>query len=155
VWNRVPTLYSVAPSSLPVGAFSLSVSGIKFVSGAQVKWNGTPLATTYVSASQLTATGTAPQLGSVAITVANPGPSAESAPFKLSVTSNLAVSVTPSSASLPPGGATTFQATVSGSANQAVVWSVVGGSANGVIDSAGTYTAPGAAPVTGLVTIYA
>src|SRR5262245_33776302 len=65
VLNRVPSVSAVSPSSLPVGTFSLSVSGNKFVSGAKVKWNGVPLSTTFVSASQLTATGTTQQVGSV------------------------------------------------------------------------------------------
>jgi hypothetical protein len=155
VLNRVPSVSAVSPSSLPVGAFSLSVSGSKFVRGAQVKWNGTPLSTTFVSASQLTATGTAAQVGSFALAVANPGPSAESDAVTLTVTSKLTVSVTPSSASVAPGASTTFQAVVGGSPNQGVVWSVVGGSVNGVIDTAGGYTAPDTGPVAGLVTIYA
>ncbi len=86
VLNRVPSVSAVSPPSLPVGAFSLSVSGSKFVPGAQVKWNGVPLSTTFVSASQLTATGTATQVGSVALTVANPGLVVESDAFTLTVT---------------------------------------------------------------------
>src|SRR5262249_4633604 len=155
VLNRLPSLTSVAPSSLPLGAFNLTVTGTKFVRGARVKWNGAPLATTFVSASQLTATGTAAQVGSVAITVANSGPSAESQALALSVTSRLAVSITPASTSVAPGGTIAFQVAVSGSANQAVVWSVAGGAANGVIDATGQYTALDAAPVAGLVTVYA
>jgi hypothetical protein len=155
VLNRVPSVSAVSPPSLPVGAFSLSVSGTKFVRGAQVKWNGVPLSTTFGSASQLTATGTAAQVGSVALTVANPGPGAESDAFSLTVTSKLTVSVTPSSANVTPGGTTTFQAVVGGSPNQGVVWSVAGGAVNGVIDTAGRYTAPGVGPVAGLVTVYA
>ena len=155
VLNRLPSVASVSPSPVPLGGFNLSVTGTKFVRGAQVKWNGTPLATTFVSASQLTATGTASQVGSVAITVANPGPSAESQALALDVTSRLAVSITPTSTSVAPGGTITFQATVSGSSNQGVVWSVAGGAGNGTIDTTGQYTAPFAAPVAGLVTVYA
>ena len=150
-----PSLSAVSPSSLPLGAFSLTVSGSKFVSGAQVRWNGAPLATTFVSASKLTATGSATQPGGVAVTVANPGPGAVSQALTLTVTSSLAVSVTPATASLLPGSTTQFQAAVTGSPNQAVAWSVAGGSANGAIDATGKYTAPAAAPVAGLVTVYA
>jgi hypothetical protein len=155
VRNPPPSLSAVSPSSLSLGAFSLTVYGSQFVSGAQVRWNGAPLATTFVSPSQLTATGMAAQLGAVGITVANPGPGAVSQVFTLNVTSSLAVTVTPANASLPPGGTTQFQATVTGSPNHAVTWSVAGGSANGIIDTTGKYTAPNATPAASLVSIYA
>src|SRR5262249_39631619 len=80
VLNRLPLLTSVAPSSLPLGTFNLSVSGTKFVRGAQVKWNGAPLATTFVSASQLTATGTAGHNCPVARTLPPPPPRPPSPP---------------------------------------------------------------------------
>src|SRR5882762_197511 len=50
----VPT--AVAPGS---AAFTLTVNGSGFVSGSTVYWNGSPRATTFVSAAQLTATITA------------------------------------------------------------------------------------------------
>lgn len=54
----VPTITSLAPASAVAGSsgFSLTVNGSNFVSGVStVQWNGAPLATTYVSATQLTA----------------------------------------------------------------------------------------------------
>jgi hypothetical protein len=44
-------------SSLDAGSapFTLTVNGSKFVNGDTVDWNGVPLATTFVSASKLTA----------------------------------------------------------------------------------------------------
>jgi len=59
-----------------VGAFTLTVNGARFVPGATVQWNGSPLATTFVSPAQLTALAPAslsnPVL-SAAITVSSPG----------------------------------------------------------------------------------
>ncbi len=52
------------------------------------------------------------------------------------------VTVAPSVATLTLGRQQTFSASVSGSANQAVTWSVSGGSANGSITPDGTYTPP-------------
>ncbi len=51
-----PALTSLSPTSATAGgaAFTLTVNG-NFVSGAVVNWNGSALTTTYVSASQLTA----------------------------------------------------------------------------------------------------
>ncbi len=55
-----PTVTSLNPTSVVVGAeaFTLTVNGANFLSGAQatvVRWNSTPLTTTYVSATQVTA----------------------------------------------------------------------------------------------------
>ncbi len=53
----------------------------------------------------------------------------------------VSVSITPSTASLSFGGAQQFTATVTGTSNTAVTWSVKGG---GTISTAGLYTAPSA-----------
>ena len=76
--NPVPVVTALSPSTIGLGAFTITVSGSKFVSGAQVLFGGTALSTTFVSASQLTATGTATaaQLGGVTVTVENPDPGA-------------------------------------------------------------------------------
>lgn len=150
-----PALSAVTPNPLPLGSFTLKVSGSKFVNGAQVLWNGHALTTSFVSATQLTATGTASQTGAVSITVANPGPNAVSPAYALSVYSNLSVSINPASANLATGSIANFKATVNGSANQLVNWSVAGSPAAGTIDSSGNYTAPGAVPTGGTATIYA
>ena len=47
------------PTTIPVGNFTLVVTGQKFASGAVVSFGGTFLTTTFVSATELTATGTA------------------------------------------------------------------------------------------------
>ncbi len=151
----IPTLSSLSPNSLSLGTFKLTVNGSTFVNGAQVMWNGTPLTTNFVSPSQLTATGTATQLGAVSITVANPGPGAVSTPLTVNVTSSLVVTVSPNTVSLPPNGMQQFQVTVTGSPNQAVTWGVVGNPSTGTITNTGLYTAPGAPPIGGTVTVHA
>src|SRR6202043_3584826 len=55
--NPVPVLTSIAPTSVPAGAFAITVNGSGFVSGARVLLAGSPLATTFVSSTQLSATG--------------------------------------------------------------------------------------------------
>jgi hypothetical protein len=74
VLNPYPALASAKPSTIPPGAFTLTLNGSGFVAGAQALFGGTPLATTFVSATKLTATGTAAQTGSFAIHVVNPNP---------------------------------------------------------------------------------
>lgn len=157
--NQAPFVMSVAPNLLPPGPFTLTVSGSRFVSGAQVLWNGVPLATTFVSPTQLTATGNVTTLADATITVANPGPAAVSAGLTVSVVSKIAVSVSPGFASVLAGGAQQFQATVSGSPNQIVAWKVngvTGGDPSfGTITPGGLYTAPTVIPVAGTATVAA
>ena len=56
----LPGISSVSPSSIPVGNFTLTVSGTGFTAGSLVSFDGALLATTYVSPAQLTASGNAP-----------------------------------------------------------------------------------------------
>ncbi len=74
--NPIPVLTSVNPSSFATGAFSLALTGSKFASGGKVLFAGAPLNTSYVSSTQLTASGTASSAGTFAITVSNPDPGA-------------------------------------------------------------------------------
>jgi hypothetical protein len=89
LWNPVPVLASIAPTTVPAGSISLTVTGSDFVSGAQVMLAGSPLSTTFSTSSSLTATGTAASAGTFAITVLNPNPgSSSSGPINLQVTSS-------------------------------------------------------------------
>jgi uncharacterized protein (DUF1800 family) len=86
--NPLPVVTAVLPTSIPVGDFTLVVSGKKFVSGAVVSFGGTFLPTQFVSYTELIATGTATagQAGTVEVTVINPDPgSATSNQFALQV----------------------------------------------------------------------
>jgi len=65
-------------SAAPGGSgFTLTINGTAFVSSSVVNWNGTALATTFVTASQLTATVPATNIATVStasVTVSNPSP---------------------------------------------------------------------------------
>jgi IPT/TIG domain-containing protein len=74
--NPAPLISAVNPSSFAAGAFTLTVSGSGFASGAQVLFAGAPLNTTLVSATSLTATGTAAANGTFGVSVSNPAPGA-------------------------------------------------------------------------------
>jgi hypothetical protein len=78
LWNPIPILSTVNPSSFSTGAFTLNLVGEKFVNGATVSFGGTNLATTFVSSTQLTATGNASSSGMVGVTVTNPNPGSSS-----------------------------------------------------------------------------
>ncbi|HEX5229368.1 MAG TPA: DUF1800 family protein, partial [Bryobacteraceae bacterium] len=78
--NPFPTLASVYPANVAVGPFTLIMNGSGFVPGAQVLFDGAPLATTYLSATRLTATGTASPAQSgqqIPLAVMNPDPGSE------------------------------------------------------------------------------
>lgn len=57
VLNPYPTLASVTPANVPLGAYSITLNGSGFVPGAQAINGGTPMPTTYISPTKLTATG--------------------------------------------------------------------------------------------------
>lgn len=150
--NPVPVVSAVQPSPISVGNFTITVTGSKFVKGAQVQLGSTALTTTFVSATQLTATGTATQsqVGKADLTVKNPDPGAASSKPALSVQiempTNIKVAVAPASASLRINDKQQFTASVTGSSNTAVTWAVngiVGGNNTvGTVDSKGLYTTP-------------
>jgi hypothetical protein len=73
-----PVLTGIAPASTNLGNFSLALTGSKFLNGAVVYLNSTPLNTEFVSSTQLTATGNAASAGTFLITVQNPNPGASS-----------------------------------------------------------------------------
>src|SRR6266849_9470902 len=72
--NPTPVLTGINPSSVGTGNFTLTVTGSKFINGAQVLLGTTPMQSTFLSATQLTATGTANSSGTFAVSVSNPNP---------------------------------------------------------------------------------
>src|SRR5439155_24341903 len=74
----------ISPESVTAGdrGFTLAVSGSGFVTGSLVEWNGSPLSTTYVSSSRLTATVPTDLIrvaGTASVTVVNRGGAASNA----------------------------------------------------------------------------
>ncbi|MGD9762703.1 MAG: DUF1800 family protein [Candidatus Binatia bacterium] len=116
VRHQTPALAALNPSKLPLGPFTLQVHGSRFVNGARVLWNGTPLPTAFKSSALLLATGDAKQVGSVRIAVANPGPETVSAPAYIAVRAEPSRTSTPTkratrTATLPPTGTHTRERT--------------------------------------------
>ena len=107
--NPVPTVTTVAPTTVVAGsgAFTLTVNGTNFISTSTVNINGTARATTFGSATQLTAAILATDItatGTPAITVTNPTPGG-------GTSNSVTFSVTPPNpvptiASLSPTGVT-------------------------------------------------
>lgn len=85
--NPTPTLAGINPASVGTGTFTLTITGSKFVAGAQVLFGTIPIQTSFDSTTQLTATGSAPSPGTYAVAVTNPAPgSSSSASVNLQVT---------------------------------------------------------------------
>jgi uncharacterized protein (DUF1800 family) len=166
-------LWSSSPSTVAPGAFTLRLNGSNFTAGVVATFGGVPLATTRVSATELRATGSAGamQAGTqVPLVVVQSGLGATtSETVMISVgsgttnppppTPGVTVAVSPTSVALAPGAAQAFGATVTGSTNTAVAWSVngiAGGNTTvGTISAGGLYTAPAAVPSPATVTVRA
>ena len=161
--NPVPVLTAATPTSIPVGPFTLSITGLHFAPGATVYFGSTALVTTYVSSTQLTATGTAAnsQAGNITITVVNPNPgSASSAGVTAQVMAlGVVVNVTPATANVRAGSQQVFAANVTGTTDTGVIWAVngiVGGNASlGAIVGNGNYSAPATLPSPNSITVTA
>ena len=79
ILNPLPTITQLIPDSARAnsGDFTLHVIGTNFVQSSVVHWNSTPLTTTYISATELTAAITNSDIaiqGSADVTVVNPEP---------------------------------------------------------------------------------
>jgi hypothetical protein len=120
--NSLPTLTSLSPASATAGgpAFTLTVNGTNFVSGAVVRWNSVNRATTFVSAAQLTAVIGATDIaspGSANITVFNPvlgGGTSNGLALTIS-SPNPVPTMTELSPSITAAGGRAFTLTVTGS----------------------------------------
>lgn len=77
--NPIPTLTTLSPNSATAGGntFTLTLTGINFISTSSAQWNGTALTTTFASATKLTASVPASDIataGTASVTVVNPAP---------------------------------------------------------------------------------
>jgi hypothetical protein len=82
----VPVIAELSPDNTNAGgpAFFLTVNGSSFATGSMVKWNGTNLTTTFVTAKQLTADIPASAIatsGTVPVTVTNPAVAGTGGPY--------------------------------------------------------------------------
>jgi hypothetical protein len=95
LWNATPMVSGVSPTTFAAGAYTLTITGSKFVGGAQVMFGGSALTTTYISSTQLTGKGSEPTAGIYGVSVSNPNPGS-------STSGAINVTVTSSSGGNPP-----------------------------------------------------
>jgi|GEM_PF-1302478 len=121
--NPVPSITSINPTTAVAGgaAFTLTVNGANFVSGAVVRWNGSDRATTFVSATQLTASIPASDIANpvtASVTVFNPSPgggSSNAVSFTVSAVGNPVPVITALTPASVPAGNANFTLFVDGS----------------------------------------
>lgn len=154
--RKYPWTWSTSPSSVSVGTFQISLNGANYASDSQVLINGSPVTTTYVSPTALKVSSTAAAIGSLQVSVRNPGNGAITGnAVSLSVTGvPVLVAVSPNVATVQLGNTQTFTSSVSGTSNTAVSWSIVSGGGS-IGASTGVYTAPTTMPASSSVTIRA
>jgi hypothetical protein len=132
--NSVPQVVTLSPTSVIAGgsAFTLTVTGSGFVASSQVLWNGSPRATGFTSATQLTITVSAADIasiGSASVAVSSPSPGGgTSSALTFAINGNPA----PTTSSISPTSATAggagFTLTVNGTAfvnGSSVYWNGV------------------------------
>ena len=153
--RKNPWLWSTAPSSVSVGTFQISLNGANYASDSIVLINGTPVTTVYKSPTGLVATSTAAAIGTLQVSVRQPGAGTITGnTVALTVTGvPVVVSISPLSASVLLGATQSFGSSVTGTSNTAVTWSIASGA--GTITTSGVYTAPAVMPASNLVTVRA
>jgi uncharacterized protein (TIGR03437 family) len=125
-----PSIQSLTPASVPAGSppFTLTIDGDGFAASSTAQWNSTPLTTTFVSSTRLSAAVPAALVsgaGAVAITVANSGAASSPAAFTVSIASPTLVSLSPNSVT---AGAPSFTLTAYGfnfASGAVVEWNTV------------------------------
>ena len=101
-----------------------------------------------------------PSPNPVTVTATSQAAGSQSASASVMILPHIVVSVQPGSATVAGAGQQRFAATVSGTENQQVIWSITGTACGnpencGFVDSAGLYTAPPAAPSPDLIDVVA
>ena len=117
--NPVPTITSLSPTGATVGgaAFTLTVNGTGFLSGAAVTFNGNSRVTTFVSATQITAAITVADIataGTFNVTVTNPAPTAGPSAAQTFSVNNPLPAITSLSPTTATAGGAAFTLTVNG-----------------------------------------
>jgi hypothetical protein len=147
---------TVAPLSASVllGEPQVFTAAVNGTSDTAVIWsvNGVPSGNSTVgmidAAGQYTAPANLPQPAVVTVEATSAADGSKSATSRVTITSDISVSVTPGSIPLELGASKPFAATVNsaGNPNRAVTWVVSGsgcvGAACGTVNSSGMYTAP-------------
>jgi len=162
-----PVVVTVSPSSanVIVGQTQQFTAQVTGTSNTTVTWSVSGIGCTgqtcgTVSQSGLyTAPATAPTPSSVSVTATSQADPTRSASSIVNIVPNVVITVSPTAAQVTTGQQAQFTATVTGSNNTNVTWSLSGkgcsGKSCGTITTAGLYTAPSQVPSPAQVTVTA
>jgi len=107
--HAAPTLASLNPTNGPTAGGTITLAGTQFLNGATVQLNGSPVQTTFVSATQLTATLPPRQWGSYMVRVVNAdGQATDSLQYVFDAPAPTLSSVTPNIGSVAGGTTVTL-----------------------------------------------
>jgi len=158
---------TVSPSSvqLNAGAQQLFNAAVTGTTNTAVTWSVTGFGCagsacgTITSGGLYTAPTTPPNPSFVTVTATSVADSTKSNSATVTISEEIGVSISPTSAQIAEGATQQFIARVTGTTLTGVTWSVSGtgcsGSACGIISSKGLYTAPGTVPNPAQVTVTA
>jgi hypothetical protein len=155
------SITSVSPSPIPAGNFTLTVNGAGLVAGTLVSFDGAQLTTSFVSSTQVTATGNAPAAkSSVPVSVTTPDGDVSNAVFvDVVAPPPVSIAISPASVTVRVHQSRQFTATIQGTSNISATWKVngiVGGNGTvGTISQSGAYKAPNTVPSPATVTVSA
>jgi uncharacterized protein (DUF1800 family) len=155
--NPVPSLSAVTPNLVNIGTFTIQLVGKNFVPGSKVLIGDKPVATFFVSGTELKATATDTNPRDTDVGVANPDPGGTvSNKRSFRIVPPVTVSVTPDKVTLRLGVPRQFRASVGNSLDRTVTWfvnGIKGGNAlYGTIDETGLYTPPAILPPSPITT---
>jgi len=162
-----PVVVTVSPSSasVVVGKTQQFAAQVTGTSNTAVTWSVGGIGCSGASCGTITQNGlytapsTQPTPSSVTVTATSQADSTRSGSATVTIAPNIVVTVSPTTAQVTTGQQAQFSATVTGSNNTNVTWSVSGtgcsGKACGTISSNGLYTAPGSVPTPPTVTVTA
>jgi uncharacterized protein (DUF1800 family) len=144
--NVVPTITSATTSALANHQILVTVTGTNFIPSSSVQFQGYGLPTTYISPTSITGTITTAQTAGadVSIAVVNPAPGkTTSASYTVQLPGQVGVTVV-GAGIVAVGSTAEYAATLTGTTNTAVNWSVsaANGAEAGSISSTGVYTPP-------------
>lgn len=156
VLNPIPILNNIAPANPTEGVTLITLQGSQFVYGAQIVWNGAPVATTWISSTQVAAAITAPAPGTYPLLVGNPDPgAANSATLNVPVgPGQVVLKIDPGNTDVRVTNSLSLGLEVTGTTNTGVTLAVNGiaggnatvGTAVSNSDGSITYTAPAVVP---------
>lgn len=149
--NPVPEITGLAPAGLPRGTSTLTITGYGFVPGTVLQLNGSPVATTYLSPTQVKAqiSVASNATDSFPLVAKNPAPAGGTSSTVQAPVANIGIKLNASSVDGNNAGTARLgmhvlvTPTVNGTTDNSVTWKLTGA---GSLSNTGLYSAPVAMP---------